>query len=183
MCPFPSRKRAHERLIPAMYYKKAPRRGKFRTFAQITFAAGEEQSVAEQLKDARKAARAVAGETAKMRLGLDFSDIANIRVTPEKITLLVKTAIQQNRLRQLLPRITAALGRAGFIASVDIKIRPVTDHIRLRTRTVETNPRTMSETALSAVEEKAGSMNESALKDALLSLARAMRKKQTGPAA
>ena len=51
-----------------MYYKKAPRRGKFRTFAQITFAAGEEQSVAEQLKDARKAARAVAGETAKMRL-------------------------------------------------------------------------------------------------------------------
>ena len=166
MCPFPSRKRAHERLIPAMYYKKAPRRGKFRTFAQITFAAGEEQSVAEQLKDARKAARAVAGETAKMRL-----------------TLLVKTAIQQNRLRQLLPRITAALGRAGFIAPVDIKIRPVTDHIRLRTRTVETNPRTMSETALSAVEEKAGSMNESALKDALLSLARAMRKKQTGPAA
>mgnify|MGYP003187714425 CR=1 FL=1 len=133
-----------------MYYKKAPRRGKFRTFAQITFAAGEEQSVAEQLKDAR----AVAGETAKMRLGLDFSDIANIRVTPEKITLLVKTAIQQNRLRQLLPRITAALGRAGFIAPVDIKIRPVT-----------------------------GSMNESALKDALLSLARAMRKKQTGPAA
>ena len=90
-----------------MYYKKAPRRGKFRTFAQITFAAGEEQSVAEQLKDARKAARAVAGETAKMRLGLDFSDIANIRVTPEKITLLVKTAIQQNRLlsgaRALLP--------------------------------------------------------------------------------
>ena len=154
-----------------MYYKKAPRRGKFRTFAQITFAAGEEQSVAEQLKDARKAARAVAG------------DIANIRVTPEKITLLVKTAIQQNRLRQLLPRITAALGRAGFIAPVDIKIRPVTDHIRLRTRTVETNPRTMSETALSAVEEKAGSMNESALKDALLSLARAMRKKQAGPAA
>ena len=162
-----------------MYYKKAPRRGKFRTFAQITFAAGEEQSVAEQLKDAR----AVAGETAKMRLGLDFSDIANIRVTPEKITLLVKTAIQQNRLRQLLPRITAALGRAGFIAPVDIKIRPVTDHIRLRTRTVETNPRTMSETALSALEEKAGSMNESALKDALLSLARAMRKKQAGPAA
>ncbi|MBS1385861.1 hypothetical protein [Duodenibacillus massiliensis] len=139
--------------------------------------------MAEQLKDARKAARAVAGETAKMRLGLDFSDIANIRVTPEKITLLVKTAIQQNRLRQLLPRITAALGRAGFIAPVDIKIRPVTDHIRLRTRTVETNPRTMSETALSAVEEKAGSMNESALKDALLSLARAMRKKQAGPAA
>ena len=92
MCPFPSRKRAHERLIPAMYYKKAPRRGKFRTFAQITFAAGEEQSVAEQLKDARKAARAVAGETAKMRLGLDFSDIANIRVTPEKITLLVNPA-------------------------------------------------------------------------------------------
>ena len=104
-------------------------------------------------------------------------------MTPEKITLLVKTAIQQNRLRQLLPRITAALGRAGFIAPVDIKIRPVTDHIRLRTRTVETNPRTMSETALSAVEEKAGSMNESALKDALLSLARAMRKKQAGPAA
>ena len=92
-----------------MYYKKAPRRGKFRTFAQITFAAGEEQSVAEQLKDARKAARAVAGETAKMRLGLDFSDIANIRVTPEKITLLVKTAIQQNRLRQLLPSGARAL--------------------------------------------------------------------------
>ena len=162
-----------------MAYTPTPRRGKLRSFAQITYIGSDPQgSVAEQLRDARRAARAVASQTAALRLGTDFSDIGNIRVSREKITLLVKSAVQQNRLRQLLPRISAALGREGFIAPVEIKIRPVSEHIALRQHLITGEPRTMSESALSAVEEKADSLEESALKKALLSLARTVRRRQ-----
>lgn len=155
------------------------RRNQLLSLAQLTYGppTGEEISISEQLKEARRVARIVTKETQPFHLGCDFTDLANIRISSDKITLLVKNAAQQNRLRQLLPRINTALGQAGFLISAVIRIRPTRDHIDFNRPIAQGSVRTISETSINTIKQRADSMEESALKQALLALAQTTQHK------
>jgi len=107
------------------------------------------------------------------RIGVDFSNVANLRVTDEAIVLYVKNAWQKTKLRQMLPRLDATAQDAGFTTPVTIVVRPEgrpTDPPRFAS-----SPRTTSPQAARTLEEKAGSIIEPALRKALENLAKTLR--------
>ena len=158
------------------------RRNRMLTFAQLTYntVAGSEDGtpIAEQLKAARRVARVVNRETAPLKMAWDFSDLSLIRVDADKITLFVRSAAQQNRLRQILPRISRGLGEAGFLQPAEIRIRPMPDKVDFTRPQALGKVRELSETAAAVINKKADSLEESALKDALKDLAATVLKKR-----
>ena len=157
------------------------RRNRMLTFAQLTYntVAGEDDGtpIAEQLKAARRVARVVNQETAPLKMTWDFSNLSLIRVDADKITLFVRNAAQQNRLRQILPRISRRLGEAGFLQTAEIRIRPVPDHVDFTRPQALGKVRELSPAAAAAINKKADSLTESALKNALKDLAATVLKK------
>ena len=156
-------------------------RNRMLRFSQLTYNSSvqsDEQgvSIAEQLRDARRASRAVSQATASVHLALDFSELSRIRVDTKTITIYVKSAAQQNRLKQILPRISRALADEGFLQQPEIRIRPVDEKVDFSRPVAQGGPREMSQAALEAIDKKADSMAESALKDALKALAASLRK-------
>lgn len=151
------------------------------TFAQLTYntVAGTDEGtpIAEQLKDARRIARVVNREAAPLKMNWDFSDLSLIRVDRDRITLFVKSAAQQNRLRQILPRINRGLAELGFLQQAEIRIRPVPDKVDFTRPQALGAERVVSEASLDAIAKKADSLEESSLKDALTELAASLRKK------
>ena len=89
----------------------------------------------------------------------------------------MKSAAQQNRLRQILPRINRGLAELGFLQQAEIRIRPVPDKVDFTRPQALGAERVVSEASLDAIAKKADSLEESALKDALTELAASLRKK------
>ncbi len=152
------------------------------TFAQLTYntvaGADEGAPIVEQLRDARRVARVVNREVTPLKMNWDSTDLSLIRVDRDKITLFVKSAAQQNRLRQILPRINRGIAEQGFLQQAEIRIRPVPDKVDF-TRPQALGPeRVVSEASLDAIAKKADSLEESALKDALKDLAASLRPKR-----
>ena len=56
--------------------------------------------------------------------GPDWTNISCVRVTDKKIVLFVPNALQKTKLRQVLPRLEAALQEKGFVLALDIVVRP-----------------------------------------------------------
>ena len=72
------------------------------------------------------------------RLAIDFSEPRHCRVHEGKLTLIVKDALQANRLKQLKPRILNRLEEEEiFVSSLDVKVLPTSDVERNFDRPVE----------------------------------------------
>ena len=84
----------------------------------------------------------------------------------------------ENRLRQILPRISRGLGEAGFLQPAEIRIRPIPDKVDFTRPQALGKVRELSETAAAVINKKADSLEESALKDALKDLAATVLKKR-----
>lgn len=147
-----------------------------RSFAQISLDRSEEDSIAEELRDARRLCKAIAPALKSLPLGVDFSEPGNIRLRDGKIILFVRSALQKSKLRQILPRLTDLAGRAGYLQRIEISIRPVTEPIRLRRNEAQSTPRVLSEKSAGLIRSRADAMPESALRKALLDLADARRR-------
>ncbi len=73
-----------------------------------------------------KRAGAVAAHVLRpFRMNIDFTDPAYCRVEGHTLVLLAENAVQQNRIRQLTPRLAAAAAAAGLpVTEVDARIIP-----------------------------------------------------------
>ena len=73
-----------------------------------------------------KRAGAVAAHVLRpFRMSIDFTDPAYCRVEGHTLVLLAESAVQQNRIRQLTPRLAAAAAAAGLpVPAVDARINP-----------------------------------------------------------
>ena len=73
-----------------------------------------------------KRAGAVAAHVLRpFRMSIDFTDPAYCRVEGHTLVLLAESAVQQNRIRQLTPRLAAAAAAAGLpVTAVDARIIP-----------------------------------------------------------
>lgn len=73
-----------------------------------------------------KRAGAVAAHVLRpFRMNIDFTDPAYCRVEGHTLVLLAESAVQQNRIRQLTPRLAAAAAAAGLpVTAVDARIIP-----------------------------------------------------------
>ncbi len=149
-----------------------------RSFAQISLDRTAEDSIAEELRDARRISRAIAPTLKTLPLGVDFSEPGNIRLRDGKIILFVRSALQKSKLRQILPRLTDLAGKAGYLQKIDIAIRPVTEPIALRHNEAMSTPRVLSEESIGKIRSAAAGMADSPLKKALEDLALARRKRQ-----
>ena len=85
------------------------------------------KTVGEPLMDqyllAERAGKALAPVLKPFRLAIDFSDPAYCRIEGQTLVLLTESAVQQNRLRQLTQRLTAALVAEGLpFTAVEVRI-------------------------------------------------------------
>lgn len=73
-----------------------------------------------------KRAGAVAAHVLRpFRMNIDFTDPAYCRIEGHALVLLAENAVQQNRIRQLTPRLAAAAAAAGLpVTEVDARIIP-----------------------------------------------------------
>ncbi len=159
--------------MPAVFRQRRPLP---RSFAQISLDRSEDHSIAEELADARRISRVIASETARLRIGTDFSDLGNIRIKNRNIVLFVRSAPQAAKLRQILPRLDEALALKGYRMCIDIKIRPVKPELVLRENKAQSQERQISTATSELISKKAESLDDSALKEALLALAKLRRK-------
>lgn len=150
-----------------------------RSFAQIALDRSEDESIASDLADVRRIARAIAPAIKELPLGVDFSNLGNIRLRDGKIILFVKSALQKSKLRQVLPRISDLAQRAGYLQSIEIVIRPVTQNIALRKNLAQGSPRALSETSAQNITQTASTLPDSPLKEALTALAKTVRTSKT----
>lgn len=74
----------------------------------------ENRALLSELTLARRAGAAIVDVLAPFRLAVDFNDPAHCRVEDRTLVLLVHEASQQNRLRQLTPRLCATLAAKGL---------------------------------------------------------------------
>lgn len=74
---------------------------------------------------AKRAGAIVATQLRPFRMNINFQDPSRCRIDGRRLVLLVDNAAQQNRIRQLTPRLCAAVATGGLpITSVDIRILP-----------------------------------------------------------
>lgn len=74
---------------------------------------------------AERAGRAVAPLLKAFHFAIDFTDPAHCRIDGETLVLLVSSADQENRLRQLQRRLRAALATAGLpLTDIEVRIIP-----------------------------------------------------------
>ena len=73
-----------------------------------------------------KRAGSVAAQVLRpFRMNIDFTDPAYCRVEGHTLVLLAESAVQQNRIRQLTPRLAATAAAAGLpVSEVDVRIIP-----------------------------------------------------------
>ena len=138
-------------------------RANARSFAQISL-------------DVRRIARAFRTAAKSVNVGLDITDIKNIRRENGEVVILVKNTAQHAKLRQMLPRLKMALEEAGFRDPITLRIKPPTPSIQLRENLALGAPRVASDKSVELIRKKAESMKPSALKDALASLAKTLEK-------
>ena len=81
--------------------------------------------------------------------------------------------------RQVLPRISDLAQRAGYLQSIEIVIRPVTQNIALRKNLAQGSPRALSETSAQNITQTASTLPDSPLKEALTALAKTVRTSKT----
>lgn len=78
----------------------------------------------------RAAARVIGPLLRPFRLAIDFSDPKHCRLQERKLILTVRDAAQQNRLRQLMPRMKHALEREHMeVDEISIRLLPVPFHL------------------------------------------------------
>ena len=132
--------------------------------------------IAERLRASRLVARALRPVMRTCRIGVDFSDLANLQVTAEKVILYVRTPSQKIKLRQILPRIESAVAETGLLQQVEIEVRPTAALPEQPDTTPRGAPRQATEQNAEELEAAAQELSDgSALKVRLLRLARTLR--------
>lgn len=151
-------------------------RANARSFAQISLDRSMSETLGQELFDVRRIARAFRTAAKSVNVGLDITDIKNIRRENGEVVILVKNTAQHAKLRQMLPRLKMALEEAGFRDPITLRIKPPTPSIQLRENLALGAPRVASVKSVELIRKKAESMKPSALKDALASLAKTLEK-------
>ena len=151
-------------------------RANARSFAQISLDRSMSETLGQELFDVRRIARAFRTAAKSVNVGLDITDIKNIRRENGEVVILVKNTAQHANLRQMLPRLKMALEEAGFRDPITLRIKPPTPSIQLRENLALGAPRVASDKSVELIRKNAESMNPSALKDALASLAKTLEK-------
>ena len=151
-------------------------RANARSFAQISLDRSMSETLGQELFDVRRIARAFRTAAKSVNVGLDITDIKNIRRENGEVVILVKNTAQHAKLRQMLPRLKMALEEAGFRDPITLRIKPPTPSIQLRENLALGAPRVASDKSVELIRKKSESMNPSALKDALASLAKTLEK-------
>ena len=151
-------------------------RANARSFAQISLDRSMSETLGQELFDVRRIARIFRTAAKSVNVGLDLTDIRNIRRENGEVVILVKNTAQHAKLRQMLPRLKMALEDAGFRDPISLRIKPPTPPLQLRENLAFGAPRVASGQSVELIRKKAESMKPSALKDALASLANALEK-------
>lgn len=107
-------------------------RANARSFAQISLDRSMSETLGQELFDVRRIARAFRTAAKSVNVGLDITDIKNIRRENGEVVILVKNTAQHAKLRQMLPRLKMALEEAGFRDPITLRIKPPTPSIQLR---------------------------------------------------
>lgn len=154
-------------------------RANARSFAQISLDRSMSETLGQELFDVRRIARIFRPAAKSIRVGVDITNISNLRRENGEVVILVKNTAQHAKLRQLLPRLQALLEEAGLRDQVKVRINPAVTPVELRRNTAVGKPRVASDKSIETIRKKAESMKPSALKDALESLAREMAKAKT----
>lgn len=153
-------------------------RGSPRSFLQISTdphpGRDDTPSIAAELKEARRVARRLSGELERFRIGVDFTDLSNIRVTRESVLFFVRTAAQQNKLRQILPLIDTLIGECGLLQHAEIRMRPTKPKIEERENLALGKDRKGSKIGSESTQRAAESLEDSPLKDALIRLSQTL---------
>jgi len=132
--------------------------------------------IAERLRASRLVARALRPVMKTCRIGVDFSDLANLQVTAEKVILYVRTPSQKIKLRQILPRIESSVAETGLLQQVEIEVRPTASLPDQPDTTPRGAPRQGTEQNAEDLEAAAQELPEdSQLKERLLRLAKTLR--------
>lgn len=147
-----------------------------RSFAQISYDRSEEHSLAEELYDVRRITRIIAPALQGFPLGINFGQLGNVRRKDGTIYLFVYSAVQRNKLRQLIPRLEELVHAAGYRDNIEIKVLPGKPQIELRENHTFGKPRSSDPKAGQAMMKTAEGMAPSALKDALEALAKTLLK-------
>ena len=127
------------------------------------------------LLDTKRVANVLCREFGSHSLGIDFSNLGNIRVTDEKIVLFVRNSLQKSKLRQILPRLESVTQAAGFIKPIEISVRP-TGESPLSSIVESEAPRREGNTeAANYMKGKADTLLDGPVKEALLSLAKTLK--------
>ena len=98
-----------------------------------------------------------------------------MRVTDKKIVLFVPNALQKTKLRQVLPRLEAALQEKGFVLALDIVVRPTVKPLDVGVVPSTSPARTGTLTGAESLEKGAKTIRDTALRNALMSLAKTLR--------
>lgn len=107
--------------------------------------------------------------------GPDWTDISHVRVTDKKIVLFVPNALQKTKLRQVLPRLEAALQEKGFVLALNIVVRPTVKPLDVGVVPSTSPARTGSPMGAECLEKGAKTIRDTALRNALMSLAKTLR--------
>ena len=127
------------------------------------------------LLDTKRVSNALSRELGSLALGVDFSNLGNVRVTDEKIVLFVRNSLQKSKLRQILPRLEAITQAAGFIKPIEISVRP-TGESQLSGIVESGSPQREGNTeAANYIKVKAETLLDGPVKEALLSLAKTLK--------
>lgn len=153
-------------------------RANARSFAQISLDRSLSETLGQELFDVRRIARLFRPAAKSIHIGVDITDIRNLRRENGTVVILVKNAAQLAKLRQLLPRLQVLLEQAGLRDPIKPRIRPAPTPIVLRQNLAVGQPRVASAKSIAAIKQTAGSLKPSAVKDALESLARTLVRAQ-----
>lgn len=150
-----------------------------RSFSQVSYDRSEDYSLAEELYDVRRITRIIAPALQGFPLGINFGQLGHVRRKDGTIYLFVYTAVQRNKLRQLLPRLEELIHAAGYRDNVEIKVLPQKPQVDLRQHHATGKVRMPDPAAGQAMMKTAEGMAPSALKDALEALAKTLQKQKT----
>ena len=127
------------------------------------------------LLDTKRVSNALSRELGSLALGVDFSNLGNVRVTDEKIVLFVRNSLQKSKLRQILPRLEAITQAAGFIKPIEISVRPTGESQLSGIVESESPQREGNTEAANYMKDKADTLLDGPVKEALLSLAKTLQ--------
>lgn len=120
---------------------------------------------------AQRAGAVIAPTLKRFHIAIDFSDPANCRTEDHQLVLLVNSALQENRIRQLIPRLRADLAARGLpLTDVIVRImaKPVDKPYVLNLATCD--PRPASETGAAAIDGILPDIQDEALRATMVRL-------------